>query len=132
MESFEQDAHAPGGGHSFQADYLAKVDRSIGHLHFEGAHQSKVIIVDADIPGESSGQVTVGANFRPTRDTALKFDYVRGRGRDRFNNLAQQLRGTTAYNDALAALLEIVAAENDRVSRDRIVHIADGETARRQ
>ena len=44
---------------------------------------------DKDIPGESAGQVTVGANFRPTRDTALKFDYVRGRGRDRFNNLAQ-------------------------------------------
>jgi hypothetical protein len=44
---------------------------------------------DASTRGESSGQVTVGANFRPTRDTALKFDYVRGRGRDRFNNLAQ-------------------------------------------
>jgi hypothetical protein len=43
---------------------------------------------DADIPGESAGQITVGANFRPTRDSALKFDYVRGRGRDRFNNLA--------------------------------------------
>ena len=46
---------------------------------------------DADIPGESAGQVTVGANFRPTRDTALKLDYVRGRGRDRFNNLAQHV-----------------------------------------
>jgi hypothetical protein len=44
---------------------------------------------DADIPGESAGQVTVGANFRPTRDSAIKFDYVRGRGRDRFNNLAR-------------------------------------------
>lgn len=44
---------------------------------------------DAAIPGESAGQVTVGVNFRPTQDTALKFDYVRGRGRDRFNNLAQ-------------------------------------------
>jgi hypothetical protein len=43
---------------------------------------------DADMPGESAGQVTVGANFRPTRDSALKFDYVRGRGRDRFNNRA--------------------------------------------
>ena len=43
---------------------------------------------DADSPGESSGQVTLGANFRPTRDSALKFDYVRGRGRDRFNNRA--------------------------------------------
>ena len=44
---------------------------------------------DADIPGESIGQVTVGANFRPTQDTAIKFDFVRGRGRDRFNNLAR-------------------------------------------
>ena len=44
---------------------------------------------DADIPGESIGQVTLGANFRPTQDTAIKFDFVRGRGRDRFNNLAQ-------------------------------------------
>jgi hypothetical protein len=44
---------------------------------------------DAEIPGESAGQVTVGVNFRPTRDSALKFDYVRGRGRDRFNNLAK-------------------------------------------
>jgi hypothetical protein len=43
---------------------------------------------DAEIPGESAGQVTVGVNFRPTRDSALKFDYVRGRGRDRFNNRA--------------------------------------------
>ena len=43
---------------------------------------------DADIPGESAGQLTIGANFRPTRESALKFDYVRGRGRDRFNNRA--------------------------------------------
>lgn len=45
--------------------------------------------LDKDIPGESIGQVTMGANFRPTQDTAIKFDFVRGRGRDRFNNLAQ-------------------------------------------
>jgi hypothetical protein len=44
---------------------------------------------DADIDGESIGQVTLGANFRPTQDTAIKFDFVRGRGRDRFNNLAR-------------------------------------------
>jgi hypothetical protein len=44
---------------------------------------------DAAIPGESAGQGTVGVNFRPTQDSALKLDYVRGRGRDRFNNLAQ-------------------------------------------
>jgi hypothetical protein len=44
---------------------------------------------DSEIPGESAGQITVGANFRPTRDSVLKFDFVRGRGRDRFNNLAE-------------------------------------------
>ena len=44
---------------------------------------------DSEIPGESAGQLTVGANFRPTQDSVLKFDFVRGRGRDRFNNLAE-------------------------------------------
>ncbi|MFN2567511.1 MAG: hypothetical protein ABR499_21155 [Gemmatimonadaceae bacterium] len=44
---------------------------------------------DAQLPGQTAGQVTVGLNFRPTQDTALKLDYVRGRGRDRFNNLAE-------------------------------------------
>jgi hypothetical protein len=44
---------------------------------------------DAQLPGQTAGQVTVGVNFRPTQDSVLKFDYVRGRGRDRFNNLAQ-------------------------------------------
>jgi hypothetical protein len=44
---------------------------------------------DTDRVGQSTTQVTVGANFRPTQDTALKLDYVRGRGRDRFNNLAE-------------------------------------------
>jgi hypothetical protein len=46
---------------------------------------------DADNAGESAGQVTVGANFRPTRETAFKLDYVRGRGHDRFNNRAHHV-----------------------------------------
>lgn len=36
--------------------------------------------------GESVRQLTVGINFRPTRDTVLKFDLVRGTSRDEFNN----------------------------------------------
>ena len=44
---------------------------------------------DAQLAGQTAGQVTVGINFRPTSDSVLKFDYVRGRGRDRFNNLAE-------------------------------------------
>ena len=45
---------------------------------------------DAAIAGENAGRVTAGATFRPTRDSALKLDYGRGRTRDRFNNLSEQ------------------------------------------
>ena len=44
---------------------------------------------DTAIEGTSIAQVTVGFNFRPTQDSVLKFDFVRGRGRDEFNNLGQ-------------------------------------------
>ena len=44
---------------------------------------------DADVAGESIGRVTVGATFRPTRDSALKLDFARGHTRDGFNNLSQ-------------------------------------------
>jgi hypothetical protein len=44
---------------------------------------------DSQLPGQTAGQVSVGLNFRPTQDSVLKLDYVRGRGRDRFNNLAE-------------------------------------------
>ena len=43
---------------------------------------------DADLQGRSAAQVTFGANFRPTQESVLKFDFVRGRGRDEFNNRA--------------------------------------------
>ncbi|MGQ0562157.1 MAG: hypothetical protein ACT443_09820 [Gemmatimonadota bacterium] len=44
---------------------------------------------DTELAGSSTAQVTIGLNFRPTRDSALKLDYVRGRGRDEFNNRAE-------------------------------------------
>jgi hypothetical protein len=47
---------------------------------------------DADRPGQSLHQVSVGINFRPTQDTALKFDVVRGRSSDEFNVGAQHAR----------------------------------------
>ena len=43
---------------------------------------------DAERVGQSTGQVTLGANFRPTQDSVLKLDFVRGRSRDEFNNPA--------------------------------------------
>ena len=45
---------------------------------------------DTGVPGRSQTQLTVGMNFRPTQDTALKFDYVRGVARDEFNNASQR------------------------------------------
>ncbi|MEX0891080.1 MAG: hypothetical protein WEB88_02840 [Gemmatimonadota bacterium] len=41
---------------------------------------------DQDQPGDGVAQVSAGFNFRPTPDTVLKLDYVRGRIRDRFNS----------------------------------------------
>ena len=38
--------------------------------------------------GDSVEQLSLGVNFRPTADTALKLDYVRGRSFDPFNNRA--------------------------------------------
>jgi hypothetical protein len=44
---------------------------------------------DADRTGQSTAQLSLGVNFRPTQDSVLKLDYVRGRGRDEFNSLAR-------------------------------------------
>jgi len=43
---------------------------------------------DARRRGQTAAQLTAGLNFRPTAESVLKLDYVRGRGRDEFNNLA--------------------------------------------
>ena len=44
---------------------------------------------DADADGDSVRRITVGLNFRPTAETALKLDYLRGESRDAFNSAAQ-------------------------------------------
>lgn len=50
--------------------------------------KARVDQVDFDTQriGDSIKQFTLGVNFRPTTDSVIKFDYVRGRSRDRFNN----------------------------------------------
>ncbi len=45
---------------------------------------------DTALPGDSHAQWTAGVNFRPTRESVLKFDYVRGRARDAFNNAGER------------------------------------------
>jgi hypothetical protein len=41
---------------------------------------------DGDAAGQDIRQFGLGLTFHPTRDTALKLDYTRGRSRDRFSN----------------------------------------------
>lgn len=45
---------------------------------------------DSEFVGDSRQRVSVGVNFRPTEDAVLKFDYVRRKTRDRFNNLGKE------------------------------------------
>jgi hypothetical protein len=40
---------------------------------------------DARVVGQETRQVSLGFNFRPTQDSVIKLDYVRGRSRDEFN-----------------------------------------------
>jgi hypothetical protein len=47
---------------------------------------------DTERVGTSTKQISLGANFRPTQDSVIKLDYVRGRGRDEFNNRADHAR----------------------------------------
>lgn len=47
---------------------------------------------DRDIAGDDVAQIGAGLNFRPTSDSVIKLDLVRGRSHDRFNNPAEHAR----------------------------------------
>ena len=44
---------------------------------------------DTGVVGTSTAQLSAGLNFRPTLDSVLKLDFVRGKRRDEFNNLGE-------------------------------------------
>lgn len=50
------------------------------------------IDLDSDVIGDDVTQVGAGVNFRPTSDSVIKLDLVRGRSRDRFNNPSDHAR----------------------------------------
>lgn len=56
---------------------------------FEVGTRYDAVDFDSGLTGDSLQRATVGLNFRPTADTALKFNYLRERSRDRFNNLGE-------------------------------------------
>ena len=47
---------------------------------------------DRDAPGQHVEQASVGVNFRPTAESVIKLDLVRGREFDRFNNRSDFMR----------------------------------------
>ncbi len=60
--------------------------RTMPKSFFSAGARVEVVDLDADISGDSVKQISLGFNFRPTGETVFKFNYVRGRARDRFNN----------------------------------------------
>jgi len=64
--------------------------RSMPASYFETGARYDAVDFDDDLDGDSVRRFTVGLNFRPTEDTVLKLNYLRGRARDRFNNAADQ------------------------------------------
>jgi hypothetical protein len=63
--------------------------RTMPTSSFAGKARVDWVDFDSERAGHSTAQVSLGVNFRPTQDTVLKLDYVRGRGRDEFSNLAR-------------------------------------------
>jgi hypothetical protein len=58
--------------------------------YFEAGARLDAVDFDRDLGGDSSVRFTLGVNFRVSSDTVLKLNYLRGRGRDRFNNPAEE------------------------------------------
>lgn len=64
--------------------------RTMPGSFFEIGTRFDAVDFDLDETGDSRKRITLGLNFRPSRDVALKFDYIRGRTRDRFNTAGEE------------------------------------------
>lgn len=70
------------GMYDFARGWIKVMPRSF----FSVGARLDAVDFDADLPGDSIKQLTLGLNFRPTAETVFKFNLVRGQDRDRFNN----------------------------------------------
>ena len=60
--------------------------RTMPDSYFSAGARVDAVDFDSDADGDSVRQLTVGVNLRPTQDTVLKLDYLRGRSFDAFEN----------------------------------------------
>jgi hypothetical protein len=74
-----------GGYLEVARDFGGALVRTMPDSYFTLKARLDVVDFDTRARGDAVRQLSVGANFRPTRDTALKLDYVRGRARDGLN-----------------------------------------------
>ena len=65
--------------------------RTLPSSAFAGKLRWDGVDFDTSLPGDSHAQWTLGVNFRPTRESVVKFDIVRGRARDAFNNAGERV-----------------------------------------
>jgi hypothetical protein len=76
--------------HGFYAEAVRPFGRGWMRTMPSSAFAAKVRVdyvdFDVDRVGQTTGQISLGFNFRPTQDSVVKLDYVRGRDRDEFNN----------------------------------------------
>ena len=68
--------------------------------YFTAGVRFEAVDFDGDTEGDDAGQLSFGLNFRPTRDTVFKLNFVRGLTHDAFNNRgdeAKVLLGVATY-----------------------------------
>jgi hypothetical protein len=64
--------------------------RTMPGSYFETGIRYDAVDFDLDETGDSRKRITLGVNFRPSSDVAMKLNYIRGRTRDRFNNAGDE------------------------------------------
>ncbi len=82
---------------SDQAGFYLDILRDFGHgwistmaqSHFSVGARLESVDFNRDIEGDDTRQISLGFNFRPNAESVYKFNYVRGRTTDSFNNAAQ-------------------------------------------
>ena len=82
---------------SRQGGFFVDATRAFGHgylggmpeAYFSAGLRFESVDLDRDLEGDSSVQLSAGANLHPTSESVLKLDYQRSRSRDRFNNLSE-------------------------------------------